>query len=208
MTTGVRRHPCSREADLLDILVVCTANIGRSPLLAVLLQDHADQRLGAGAVTVGSAGVDAPAGAAAAEGSRRVAAGWGLSLEDHRATPVRFAPLDDVALIVTMTRRHRHILSRHHERLEPLTFALRELVLAIEAIDDLQETLSAVQTPQARLHAVIAAADTRRPPTRLRRGLDVPDPVGGDQEVFRALGDEFAAAAAVIADALFGPEPE
>ena len=186
--------------------MVCTANIGRSPLLAVLLQDHADQRLGAGAVTVGSAGVDAPAGAPAAEGSRRVAAGWGLSLEDHRATPVRFAPLDDVELIVTMTRRHRRILSRHDERLEPLTFSLRELVVAIEAIEDLEETVSTVQTPQARLHAVIAAADARRPPTRLRRRFDIPDPVGGDHEVYRTLGEEFSAAAAVIADALFGPE--
>ena len=186
--------------------MVCTANVGRSPLLAVLLQDLADRRLGTGAVTVGSAGVDARAGAAVAEGSRRVAAGRGLSLEGHRATPVRFAPLDDVALVIAMTRRHRRILSRHTEDLGPRTFTLRELVAAIDAVDDLDEAVEEARPPQARLHAVVAAADARRPPTRLRRRFDVPDPVGGDQEVYRTLGEEFTDAAAAIADALFGPE--
>ena len=186
--------------------MVCTANVGRSPLLAVLLQDLADRRLGTGAVTVGSAGVDARAGAPAAEGSRRVAAGWGLSLESHRATPVRFAPLDDVALIIAMTRRHRRILSHHTESLGPRIFTLRELLAALEAIDDLDGAVEEARTPEARLHAVVAAAHARRPPTRLRRRFDVPDPVGGDQEVYRALGEEFTEAAAVIADALFGPE--
>jgi len=186
--------------------VVCTANIGRSPLLAVLLQDLADRRLGTGAVTVGSAGVAARAGAPAAEGSRRIAAGWGLSLEGHRATPARFAPLDDAALIIAMTRRHRRILSHHMESLAPRTFTLRELVAALEAVDDLDEAVEEARTPQARLHAVVAAADARRPPTRLRRRFDVPDPVGGDQQVYRALGEEFTEAGAVIADTLFGPE--
>ena len=105
-----------------------------------------------------------------------------------------------------MTRRHRRLLSRHTESLGPRTFTLRELVSAIEAVDDLEEAVEEAPTAQARLHAVIAAADARRPPTRLRRRFDVPDPVGGDQQVYRALGEEFTEATAVIADALFGPE--
>lgn len=183
--------------------MVCTANVGRSPLFAVLLQDHADRRLGRGTLTVGSAGTDARAGDPPAEGSRRVAARWGLSLDQHRATPARFVTLDDVALVVTMTRRHRKVITSHRPELAPRTFALRELLAAIDAID--KEPPAA--DPRDRIRGVVAAADARRPHSRFRRHLDVPDPVGGDQQVYDALGEEFAAAAERLADALFGPLP-
>ena len=184
--------------------MVCTANVGRSPLLAALLQEHADQRLGSGVVSVGSAGVDAPAGAQAAEGSRRVAAGSGISLDGHRATPARFAPLDDALLIITMTRRHRRILTSYRDTLAPRTFALRELLAAVEAIGEFDEVVTDAKTPQERLQAVVAAADERRPRTRLRRSFDIPDPIGGGEEAYRALGEEFGDATASLADPLFG----
>ena len=181
--------------------MVCTANIGRSPLFAVLMQDHADGRLGRGVVTVGSAGTDARAGDPAAEGSRRVAARWGLSLDQHRATPARFVTLDDVALVVTMTRRQRKVIAAHRPELAPRTFALRELLAAVDAIEGAPPPPN---TPRDRITAVVASADSQRPRSRLRRHLDVPDPSGGDQRVYDTLGDEFAAAAAWLADPLFG----
>jgi protein-tyrosine phosphatase len=196
------------ELILIDILVVCTANVARSPLLAVLLQHHADERLGAERIQVGSAGTDARMGDPAAPGSCRVATGWGLSLEGHRAQPLRFAPIDDVAVIIAMSRRQARLIGRRDSTRAPHTFALRELVAAIERLD-LATTLGDPPAPPGsardRLSIVVAAAGRVRPRTALRRGWDVPDPIGGDDEVYDALGEEFERTARTLADALFGP---
>jgi protein-tyrosine phosphatase len=195
----------SQETIPLDIIIVCTANMGRSPLFAVALQAQADRRLGPGAVTIGSAGIDAPSGAPAAEGARRVAAEWGLSLNAHRARSTRFAPMDEAALILTMTRRQKRILTRERSERADRTFVLREAVPALGAIADPNEAASDATCPRERVQAVVATANDLRPSTRLRSRYDVPDPAGGDNTVYAALGAEFADAAQRLAAVLFGP---
>jgi protein-tyrosine phosphatase len=180
--------------------------MGRSPLLAVALQAQADRRLGPGTILVGSAGIDAPSGAVAAAGSRRVAAEWGLSLEDHCTRSTRFTPLDEAQLVLTMTRRQRSILNREHPDLRERTFTVRESVTAFSDIAELGEVRDGTD-PGARLRAAVAAANLRRPPTRLRRRYDVPDPAGRDEAVYTALGEEFGHTAERLAEALFGPGP-
>jgi protein-tyrosine phosphatase len=193
------------EANLLDILVVCTANVARSPLLAVLLQDQADRRLGAGALTVRSAGLDAHSGIAAAPWSRWVAEGWGLSLTQHRSSPVRFTPVHEAALVLTMTLRQERILSRGYPDVTNRTFALRELLVALDTPHASASLMHLAHlTPRERVRAVVADADARRPRTWMRRRLDVADPIGGDREVYRRLGEEFAAAGRTLAPILFG----
>jgi protein-tyrosine-phosphatase len=180
--------------------------MGRSPLFAVALQAQADRRLGPQVIAVGSAGIDASSGDPAAEGSRRVAAEWGVRLEDHRALSTRFAPLEEALLVLPMTRRQRSILVRERPGLTDRTFTLREALPAFGAITDLDE-VKTVTDPRERLEVAVSAANLRRPPTRLRRRFDVPDPAGGDQSVYAALGEEFREAAERLADALFGPGP-
>lgn len=193
------------ETNLLDILVVCTANVARSPLLAVLLQDQADRRLGTGALTVRSAGLDAHSGVPAATGSCWVAEGWGLSLTQHRSSPVRFTPVHEAALVLTMTRRQQRVLARVHPDVTSRTFALRELLAALESWDEAASPVRLAHlTPRERVHAVVADAHARRPRTWMRRRLDIADPIGGDREVYRLLGEEFAAAGRVLAPILFG----
>lgn len=167
----------------------------------MVLQSLVDERLGPSALRVGSAGTDVRAGDPAAEGSGRVAARWGLSLDQHRATPVRFVPLDEVALVITMTRRQREIIASHRPQVAPRTFTLREFLIAIDELDD---DLASRDTPEDRITTVVASADLRRPPSRFRRRLDIPDPAGGDQQVYDTLGEEFLAAAERLADVLFG----
>lgn len=150
---------------------------------------------------MGSAGTDARTGEPAADGSRRVAARWGSSLDDHRATAARFVRLDDVALVITMTRRQRKIVVAHRPSLSPRTFALRELLAAIDAFED---DLQRPESPRERIMATVAAADAHRPRSRFRRYLDIPDPAGGDQREYDALGEEFQDAAGRLAEALFG----
>ena len=188
--------------------MVCTANMARSPLLALLLQDHADRRLGVGALTVGSAGIAAHSGDPAAPGSRWVAEGWGLSLEHHRARPLRLTPLQDVVLVLTMTRRQQRAVRRAYPEAAPRTFATRELMAVLEAADEplpLGATTQA-RSPQDRVRAITKAANDRRPRTRLRSDLDIADPIGGDQEVFRRLGEELSEASKTLAATLFGPD--
>jgi protein-tyrosine phosphatase len=187
--------------------VVCTANLARSPLLAALLQDHADRRLGAGEVCVGSAGTEARTGEKAAAGSRSLASRWGLTLDDHRARSIRFVELEDAALIITMTRRQQRIVTRRREGLDTGTFCLRALVAAVEQLSASGKLHAPLATtPRAHVRAVAVAADACRPPMRLRPNLDVPDPIGGTDDEYRAMGDEFSASAHILADALFGPE--
>ena len=201
-----QRSPCWRSL-VPDILVACTANIARSPLLAVLLQSHVDRRLGEGRTLVGSAGVAARIGDPAATGSRMVAEDWGLSLDDHRSQPLPYVPLDEVSLVVAMTRHHAREVASKHSHPERV-FVLRELVaLAALLLGDgtIDEIAAAASGPQDRLVRVVTEADQRRSRRRLRRRYDVPDPIGGDKEVYAALGEEFAEAGEVLADALFGP---
>ena len=164
------------------------------------MQDEVDSRLGRGVVTVGSAGTDALTGDPAAEGSRRVAARRGLSLDQHRATPVRFVPLDDVSLAITMTRRQRKVIGTHRPQMAPRTFALRELLAAIDAFEG---ELRRPESPRERITATVVAADAHRPRSRFRRYLDIPDPAGKDQREYDSLGEEFQNAAGQLAKALF-----
>lgn len=191
-----------------DILVVCTANIARSPLLAALLQREAERRLGQGAVTVESAGVDAPLADPAAEGSRRVAERLGVSLDEHRSRPIRNVPMDDVVVILTMTRRHRRLVSGSNGALVERTFPLRELVRIVDGMRSdgrLDELLDAAVGPRDRIGRVTATAHKLRARRLVPRRLDVPDPLGHDRHKFQALGDEFVAATQILADAWFGP---
>ena len=77
----------------MRILVLCTGNIGRSPLAEVMLRralaaglDVADDELGDHGFVVSSAGTGAPEGHPASRRSIAVAAGRGLDLTGHAAT--------------------------------------------------------------------------------------------------------------------------
>jgi protein-tyrosine phosphatase len=194
---------------LADVLVVCTANVARSPLFAARLQMEADGRLGPGAVTIASAGVDALFGEPAANGARVVSARWGRSLEEHHATPVTHHDLDALPLILTMERAHRRDLIGRLPSLAARCFTVRELATIVaERLDaDVQHALPVAGPSGARerLRAAASLADAHRPRLFARRRTDVPDPIGAGQPVYDALGEDFAAAAAVLAPVLFGP---
>jgi protein-tyrosine phosphatase len=190
--------------------VVCTANLARSPVLAALLQAHADHRLGPGVVTVASAGTDAGVGEPAAEGSRRLAVNLGLALDDHRSMPVMTVPLDGTSLVVAMSRGHRDYVRRRYPDLAGCTFTLRELTVLLDraaADGALGEAVAGTGAgTRERLVAVAAVAHAHRP-VRGRRRLDVPDPIGADAAAYEAMGEEFLAACDVFAEPLFGPGP-
>jgi protein-tyrosine phosphatase len=194
---------------LVDVLVVCTANVARSPLLAARLRLEADRRAGPGVVQVESAGVEALFGEPAAGGAKAVASRWQRSLDQHQATPVVHHDLASLALVLTMERAHRRDIVGREASLAGRTFTVRELVaivterLPTSAVARLPGTDPAAI--RARILAAAALADQHRPLHLFRRRMDVPDPIGAGQPVYDQLGEEFTAAAASIAPVLFGP---
>jgi protein-tyrosine phosphatase len=194
-----------------DVVVVCTANIARSPLLEVRLRLEADQRLGAGTLTIGSAGTEARYGDAAAGGSRRVAERWDLDLEGHASRSLAYVPVEHVALFIAMTRRHVRSLVAHGAPAERC-FTHPELVRILSGgrLDGPPIAHGATDHADAvaRLRTVVAAAHEHRPGwSGLRRSLDVPDPIGAEQGVYDRLGERFEAECTLLGEALFGPAP-
>jgi protein-tyrosine-phosphatase len=202
-TGGVHRD----ERDIPDVLVVCRANIARSPLMQARLQWEADRRLGADVVRLASAGTRALFGQPAATGSQRVAAEWGLALDGHASQPIMYVPFSTTPLNLAMSARHVRSLVMRDAEVASRTFTVPELVASLERLEAAGQ-MPAFHPSRFRSHlaAVITLADAHRPTRRRdRRHLDVPDPISGGQRAFDALGKRFETAAQIIADALFGP---
>jgi protein-tyrosine-phosphatase len=197
------------ESDIPDVLVVCRANIARSPLMQARLQWEADRRLGAGVVRFASAGTRALFGQPAASGSKRIAARWGLDLDGHASRPIIYVPLSATPLNLVMSGRHVRALVTRDAEVASRTFTVPELVASLGRLEAAGGMPAFDPTGfRTRLEAVVALADAHRPTRRRdRRHLDVPDPISGGQRAFDALGERFETAAQVIADALFGPGP-
>ena len=197
--------------------MICTANVARSPLFALRLQAEADRRLGDGNVEVASAGTHARLGDRAAPGSRKVAATWGSTLDEHRALPLGYVDLAAIPLIVTMTRAHRRQVVARDASVAPRSFVLRELTHVLAgrlASEQAAEEPAALPLPSPerapateRIDAVVRLADGHRPKRLRGRRWDVPDPIDADQTVYDTLGERFVDEAELLADALFGPDP-
>lgn len=115
----------------MHLLVVCTANIARSPLagamLAASLEDHG--------IGVLSAGTHARTGDPAAEPSQRMAEDRGLDLSEHRSQPVTESLVREAGLVVTMSERHRDRCAPLAAGAGSYVFTLRELGRLLRAAD-------------------------------------------------------------------------
>ena len=90
----------------MEVLLVCTGNICRSPLAEGLMQRELSTRDVAG-VIVSSAGTGAWEGTPASEGAYLVALEHGLDLSSHRARLLTKELVRASDVILTMARHHR-----------------------------------------------------------------------------------------------------
>ena len=91
------------------ILIICTANLCRSPMAAALLR----RKLNAEKMVdwqVGSAGTWARDGNPAPEYGRRLMASVGMDISHHRSRVVTKEILNDADLILTMEEGHKEAL--------------------------------------------------------------------------------------------------
>jgi protein-tyrosine-phosphatase len=167
------------------ILVVCRANVARSPLAEVMLRAG----LTGTGIDVASAGVQAITGASPARGSVDLAARRGLDLTAHRSQPVTVPLLVASTLVVTMSERHRAACNRMATGLDHTTFTLRELDRLTAELD--ADTGAGLwDSPATRLRWLGEAAHLRRasaPPAL--EPEDIPDPMGRDWDAWFALDD-------------------
>jgi protein-tyrosine-phosphatase len=165
----------------VHVLVVCTANIARSPLAAALLARELGDE-----VVVGSAGTRARPGYEAAPESLRLARERGLDLTDHRSRLVSPDLLTPAELILTMSERQRDAVTPQAPRLAGRVFTLREF-------DRLTAVVDADAGPEGTVPERLAwwreQAHLARPAApRASEAEDVRDPMGRSPETWLRTG--------------------
>jgi protein-tyrosine phosphatase len=109
-----------------NILVVCTANICRSPVGETVLRDRLHKK-GLTDWTVASAGTWAEPDHKAANFSRQLMAAQGFSLEDHRSRMVSEADLAAADLVLVMEMGHAEALRAEFPHYARKVFLLSEM---------------------------------------------------------------------------------
>ena len=178
----------------MQVLMMCTANICRSPMAERFLRRAAEQR-GAD-VTVASAGL-LNGGEPASTGSTRAMAEHGIDLGDHRSRRIDTPMIASADLVVAMEVRH----VREAAALVPHRFGaiytLRELIKRTQPVGPrhdrpLDEWLTQV-------------GEGRRAADLLRStDLDIADPYGGPPEGYIATAALLAELTERLADVLWG----
>jgi protein-tyrosine phosphatase len=171
----------------MQVLVICTANVARSPLFAAMLAHRLDDE-----VTVSSAGVRAREGDPAAEGSVRLAEQRGLDLSSHRSRPVSAELVDAAGLVLTMSERQRDACAPMAAGAASRIYTVREFARLLRAV----ELAAAPEGPAARLAWLRDQAHLARPRALPAAGReDIADPI-------RAPWPEWEAMAATLDDLL------
>lgn len=113
------------------VLVVCTANRGRSPIGEALLRRKLAERGLGEAIVVQSAGMSTTelgrAGQAPGPKIQQLAEAHGLDISAHRATPFDPARFDDFALVVVMESWQELALLEVFPRPQRKVFTMRQL---------------------------------------------------------------------------------
>jgi protein-tyrosine phosphatase len=187
------------------ILTVCTGNVCRSPLLERLIQGALDERYGAGAVPVRSAGTRALVGSPMDERAAGVLGALGGSHTGFVGRRLTEQMVREASLVLTATRDHRADVARLHPRALKRTFTFRELadILGRLPVEDLPQD----EDPRARIVelARVAAAGRGVRAPRTWTDFDIVDPYRRDDAVYATMRDQVVSALPAVLTGLVGP---
>lgn len=168
--------------DEFRIVIVCTANICRSPMAeAMIRQGLRTTGPDAAGVVVESAGVYGHEGSPIAPGSAAALRALGVAEDGHRGRLLTPAIVGAADLVLTMEERHREAILSGTPEARDRTFTLREFA-----------RLAGGQAPLAgagvagRARVLVAAVGPRRANLPWAGVDDVPDPYGGPGEGYHA----------------------
>lgn len=166
----------------MDVLVVCTANIARSPLAEAMVRARLDH-LG---VSVSSAGTRGRVGDPPASGSVALAGQRGLDITGHRSRPATPDLIAGADLVLTMSERHRERCSPLATGAAARTFTIEEFVRLLEVVPPGTPTSGGTdRLLQARDAAHRARASSPRGPD----AEDVADPIRLPWEAWLTMGE-------------------
>lgn len=157
------------------VVVLCAANLVRSPLAASMLRERLSQ-VGRTDIQVVSSGVEATPGVTSPGEILRVALDMGLDLSAHVSRSVSSQEIASAALILTMTETQRAAVERRVPGTVARSFTLAELCRLLR--DD-EHVCDGVTELARRAHRLRPVA---YPPTRSE---DVDDPIGGPLSHYR-----------------------
>ena len=185
------------------VLMVCTGNICRSPMMERILRASVEER--GLRVSVTSAGTWAHEGEPMQPFAATTLSDHGGDVDGFGATPLTEALISSADLVVTATREHR----AHVVGLVPgaVRRAFTLLELARIASSAPPPPASDIAADRARLAEAVAwAARMRGSVPRPAEGEDdLDDPLGAPLDVYRERGEAIAAAVGQIVPFLFGP---
>jgi protein-tyrosine-phosphatase len=108
------------------ILFVCTGNTCRSPMAEVLLQDKIRKAAKTAEFSAVSAGLAAVPGAPASANSCLAVEKCGLSLTNHRSTPLTHELIEEAMVVLTMTEGHRDAIRQEIPAFASRVFTITE----------------------------------------------------------------------------------
>jgi len=181
----------------IQVLVVCTGNVCRSPVAERLLA----AALPSDAVQVASAGIRAVAGHPIDEPMAELLRAAGGDPDGFAARQLEAEELRAADLVLVMAREHRAAVASLVPARVRTTLLLREAALAASAVQEAGWPADLDLDPAARLAALPRLAGRLRRPTG-RTDLEVPDPYRRSPEVYQESFDQVASAVAELAAAL------
>ena len=166
-------------SDAPRILVVCTGNLCRSPLVEALLRrDLAAAGIDA---EVESAGLAAPPSRQPDHRLRRVASELAVDVDEHRSRLVSHEHLRAADLILTMT-------SEQSAQVRALDPSAADRVVTLRAAAWKARIVGGYPVPFAEWVGRLAKGDDV-----FDTVSDIADPIGGPMRDYRAMGDEVRA---------------
>ena len=165
------------EPDSFEIVVVCTGNRARSPLVEAFIRQLTVNM----PVRVESGGTQ-DVGAAPAMSKAVSAAGrWGIDLSAHEARNVRGLDLANVDLVLGFELSHISTAVVECGARRERTFTLPELVALLELVEE-----SDLPDPVQRARARVSSAHEGRARQNARQIPEIADPLDANQRQFVA----------------------
>lgn len=191
------------------ILVVCTGNVCRSPIMERYLARHLTEGWhGAGEMIVASAGTSALVGSPMDERAAHRAGSLGLDTAGFTARALTVDAIRTADLVLTATREHRGIVVSLYPKALRSCFAVRDFAAAVAdlTIDGGPVAGDDVDDARRRVRRVVAAAAARRgfsPPLALA-DADIVDPYRRSHEVYDLMFGQVVDGMPAIVAALAG----